>query len=595
MDLEWFRDDDPNLKKRGNFRCGTWMSHDDEKLKGTFNLHTIARVVRDCDTIVGHGITADIKKLVQWGVPLPKQFKIVDTLLLARILHPLWPKKDLKYVGRIYGYPLVDLHDVKNPDRLLDYCGKDTYTTHKLWEIFSEEAKEQKRIQPRVIGRNFQFALDFMSVELAGMKLDRTFLMKEQQRLTKELASHVKRLQDPKVITNNNVLLEKLQDTYPEATLDKFLYNKRKDTYAVKNELLVMLPDKPQWLETALLAREQQKYKTLYVDNVLEYGEYINPNFFLLHAKTHRRTTSPTIQNWPSEARRAVVSRFPNGRIIEGDMKNLEARITGIQAKCKQFVDDMITQGYLGVAARTLGVEKLTDKKDPRYVEIKSTVLAVTYHMGAGLFAYREWVQSQGKKRKRSYKDVEEKTYGTFFAAYPEIEKEIERRSKYGLKHGYTDTWCGAHVQLPMFNERWIENSNLSVQIGMLYSKLKNFSINWPTQLFASYVTGCALTDLIHKLVDYYFEGDYGSYLHYCHASRGIGNSTSVIRDLYPVVIGEVHDSLIIDCPFSEVKRVTQMMHDAMCDAVTLSTIAPDFLSKYLDVEIVADTYWKKG
>src|SRR5262249_525191 len=117
--------------------------------------------------------------------------------------------------------------------------------------------------------------------------------------------------------------------------------------------------------------------------------------------------------------------------------------------------------------------------------------------------------------------------------------------------------------------------------------------VNWPTQSFASYVTGCALNDLIRKIVDHYMGGDYGAYALYCIASRVFQPAGKL--PYVPVVIGEVHDSLAVDSPASEEHMVSRFIREAMTEAVSLRRLAPDVPNGLLDVDIVTDSYWTKG
>ena len=537
----------------------------------------------------GHNITADLKKNVQWGANLHKEFKIVDTLLMARLLHPLLPSKGLKSIGRMYGMDLIDLHDVDDSQTLLAYCGKDTEAAYHLYHCLKEETLSPDCLTtPEVIATYFDIERAFLLVELAGMKLDIDFLHQEEERLNKELLKVMRHIKDPQLLTNDGLFLEALKEVYPMSMLEQYL-EKTKTGLGVKADNVKMLPDPPPWVQQVVTARELNQYKTLYVDNPLKYGEYVNAEYRLGDTKTHRRSTSPTIQNWPGEARQAIRSRFPDGVIVSADEKNLEARITGWQAKCPQFIQDMVEQGYIGVAQRCFGA-KIKDKKDPNYRKTKSTVLAVTYNMKPGLYVHREWVESGGKGPKRSWKEGQA-DYDKFFNAYPEIYTEIKRRKEFGWAHGYTDSWCGAYLQLPMFDENLlVAKGYTDKQIERYRGKIDNFCVNWPTQSFASYVTGCALNDLTDAIVKEYFNGHYGMFATYCYSSR----TNSGNKRASPLAIGEVHDELITDCPKKEVTKIKAMLHAAMTEAVTLRKIAPDFPEGLLDIEYMEDTFWKK-
>lgn len=573
----------------GRFRCSSWINTSNGRLFGTLNELRNLQEVEKHRVFCGHNITSDLKKNVQWGANLHKDFKLVDTLLMARLLYPLLTSKGLKPLARMYGMELVDLHDVEDPQTLLTYCGKDTEAAYKLYHYLKDETLSSTCLtSPEVIAVYFDIERAFLFVELAGMKLDINFLHAEEERLNNELLKVMRHIKDPQLLTNDRLFFEALKEVYPMSMLEQYL-EKTKSGLGVKADNVKMLPDPPPWLASLTTARELNQYKTLYIDNPLKYGGYINAEYRLGDTKTHRRSTSPTIQNWPGAARQAVRSRFPDGKIVSADEKNLEARIFGWQANCPQFVQDMVEQGYIGVASRCFN-STIKDKKDPNYRKVKSTVLAVTYNMKPGLYTHREWVEAGGKGLKRSWKEGQ-KDYDKFFNAYPEIYAEIERRKKFGLKHGYADSWCGAYLKLPMFDENLlVAKGYTDKQIQRYIEKIKNFTVNWPTQEFAAYVTGCALNDLTNAIVSEYFNGHYGMFATYCHTSRT--NSSS--KRISPLAIGEVHDELVTDCPKKEVPKIKAMLHAAMTEAVTLRKIAPDFPDGLLDIEYMEDTFWKK-
>lgn len=599
IDTEWFYKRGP--ESDGKFRCASWKETGANKpLYGTLNINKLADLVAKLDdkaVITGQNVYTDLTKYVQWGIRLPGDFSIRDSLIGVRFVEPLRPEKGLKQVGRTFGYVYHDRKDVEDPRELLDYCGKDVVTSEALADIFEQRAKEKGVLNQLYCYYEMQKA--FMAVELAGLKLDVPSLQADLESHAKAMKPLLKQIGNPNLITNDDELRDWLRERYTEKQLDVLPISRKSQEQSISHEHLRMLTPQTDELEAIGRARSLDKFRKLYVEAPLKHANehgFIFPSYMLLVAKTQRRSSRPNIQNWPSpkpckeckgyclkhatmHARRRVMSRFPDGVIMSHDYMNLEARIFSWQAKCWSFLECLIAGGYIKVAEECLGI-KIESKDDPRYKQVKSTVLAVTYNMTPGLFAWREFVASGGKVR-MSKADAQ-RHYDALFNRWPEIADEMERRRNYGWATGHAYSSVGVDIPLPLVPS----DLKMIMQVGKQYNKkIENFCINWPTQQFAGYVTGCALIDIMRHVTSE--AGGWGSYLEKVWDSTQ-GLVAKSTPNTIPCI--EVHDALDVDT--RKPQEAHEMVHYYMTKGDTLKTLVPDFPVEILNTEVASGRYW---
>jgi DNA polymerase I-like protein with 3'-5' exonuclease and polymerase domains len=581
VDQEWDRD-------TGRFLCAAWYTKG--KLTGTNSLSTFCKAMADLPpdvAIRGHNVaSADVRKWVEWGIPLPEHFTVEDSLIAARFLHPLYPEKKLDFLAKLEGYVYGDVHGEGNVETNLSGCGKSAYTTHKLYELYKAQAAKRGQLNHLTVYN--KIAQAFSALEVAGLKVDVTKLGAASDAANNRLMELVPLLPDPHVITNDGILRSWLATLYSPEQLELLPRSHKSGEAQIGKEYLKLLKPPMPELEPIIEAREIHRAKTVFIDNVLEkvseYG-FIFPSYKLLVAKTQRRSSTPNIQNWPDEYRRNVISRFKDGKIVTLDFASLEARCFAWQAQCDDFLHAMMAGGYVAVASQCLGIT-IKDKKDPRYKQVKSTVLAVTYNMSPGLFAFREFVASGGTVR-MSVSDAQ-KQYDMLFDRYPEIHAEMERRKAHAWSTGHTMSSVGVPLQVPLLPDDLMP-ANDPQWVKHYRKKVENWAINWPTQQLASYITGCALWDVQDRLAQEH--GGWGRYMELLY------ENTQRKRAIHKMItpINEVHDALGCDVPADMVGEALEMVDSAMCEGVTLQTICPQFNVSILGTESKVGPSWDEG
>lgn len=577
LDLEWhYKDDDP---LRGKFRCGCWYSAS-SGLCGTFDLSEIRQrfaVAASLGSweIVGHNINADLKKLVEWGVRLPDDFRIRDSLLAARMFVPSAPTKELKPFAREYGLFWEDKHDTENSRELIEYCAKDTYAA---WWLESKLLQNKDEHQKKLYDFQCELSRAFLAVEVAGVKIDRELLEQERLRITTELTGLVKDIPEH-IVTNDNVLRAWLRNRYSEKELHT-LGTTDTGQLSINVKVLQTLPKPNKEFRAIVRARELQDYLTLYIDRPKELTDsrgFFFPEYKLLVAKTQRRSTTPAIQNWPSEARKVIVSRFPGGKILSLDFKNLEARLFAWQAGCKKLLSALVEGGYPLVAERCFGWERI-EKTDPRYKMLKILILAVLYNMSPGMMRYQLKI-NHGMIV--SYEEAEQQL-NDFFDVFSEIYDERERRKRFAKKHGYAVSEIGARMPMQSLPDGILPPEKMQ----RVAKSLENKAVNYPTQNLASYVTGCALVD-VQEYLRRESGLSWGEYIADMKVSQAYPNPEKFIG--FP--IAEVHDELVFDVTAEGAEFLPSMIAGVMTAGRKLKELCPAFDCP-IDVDTTVKECW---
>jgi len=575
IDLEW-------SIETGAFRCGSW--YDGENLYGSTNFAVVNSALGmfgdEQIAIIGHNITSDLTKLLEWGVSIPHNFVLQDSLLLARLLHPEQPTKELKPFARQYGFQWKDEHETTDANVLLDYCGRDTFASCSMFKILRQEMTV---VQKRLFKFHSQLQLAMFVCEVAGMKVDVGCLTEDKLARSAALSKLACRL-PANVLTNDGVFREWLAEHFTEKQLQVLPWTAtHKKSVGVKGlRLLPVLKDK-QECEVFLAiqqARELQDYYSLYIErpsSLTTVSGFFHPGYKHLVAKTHRRSTEPAIQNWPAGARKIFVSRFEGGKIVSFDYKNLEARLFAWEANCQSFLSALLEGGYPRIAEIAFGWEKIT-KQNPKYTVLKSLVLAVMYNMSVGGFKYGLLVDHNIDITWHEAQDYVDR----FFTKFPEIHMERERRKTFAHKFGYCQSYVGARLMLPSLPKEVFPEE----QAKWKQKHLENKAVNFPTQNLASYVTGGAMIDSVTAIMGQYNQTR-GEYLQNAHYSAQGGKC---IMPVFP--IAEVHDELVFDCAATEVGWLIATMKHCMVNVVTLQKLLCPTFNCPLDVDVSVGETW---
>jgi DNA polymerase I-like protein with 3'-5' exonuclease and polymerase domains len=139
---------------------------------------------------------------------------------------------------------------------------------------------------------------------------------------------------------------------------------------------------------------------------------------------------------------------------------------------------------------------------------------------------------------------------------FPGLRPYFSRQRAFLLKHGYVVNRIGQVRHLPLSDGKDTPG----------FGRMVNQAINFPIQSLASAVTGSGLIDSEEALVAEYFKGDLVEY----HA-RLLAKDWPEM----PIVINEVHDSLLHDVPEKHELRAKAIVKECMESTKSLRGLLP--------------------
>ncbi len=582
LDVEWYvKGKTDHLGGDGEFRCATWMKGNE--LLGTKSLATLKSTMSELPEkveFIGHNLTgAELGAFIRWGVPLPSKFSLSDTMLASRLLEPQAAAHDLKFLSKERGYFYTEEWANEDEDVCLEYCSKDTFMSKVLADEYANALTPDTA---RVLAFTNRLSRAFFAVECAGVKVNVPKLREAEAEHSQKLGNLLAKGVPLKPITDDNALREILFKRYTKELLYKKLGRTKDGELQVSAKLLSKLPSLSKKLQNLIEARKINDYRTLYVKRPLEMANaqgFIFPKYKILVTKTHRRSTEPAIQNWPVEARAVIESRFEGGKIVAGDYSNLEARLFAWQCNATSFLEALVEGGYIGIAAKCFGWA-IKNKADPKYIQLKSTVLALMYNMGPWLYSYN--MTNNGVEK--TVEDAE-RDFGVFFDKFPEIYDELEDRKQYARQYGMVKSSIpGVSLPVPLLPEYVFETEK---EYQKYCKKIDNFACNWPTQNLASYVTASALVEIQDAMSG----GHYGAYCEHLHKSTTAEGVSKQFAGYFP--IAEVHDELVFDSTRPAALECKHLIGGIMVNNKTLHELIPSFTCP-LDTSFTIGDCWEK-
>jgi uracil-DNA glycosylase family 4 len=544
--------------------------------------------------LIGHSISGDIDKLVELGaarIDWVSGYMTLDSLLLARM------KDENRGKG---GY---DLEGLLVSDRNVEPWKQDTVAISKedatLWG--RDLRKERCRLDAWASARlatelviddevqkmpwNFvhRIAMSLHRVRHAGVYIDRKklsdmelVLLFDRERARDKLTKLAFSQGMTEFIPTNDGHIRDL--LFKRLKLPVTKKTKTSKLPAVDQITLKQFAERPE-VKTLL---EFNKADKAYTTNILGVKDLVQAqpdgrlwlpvNINPLGARTGRRSSSePNMQNWPGKMRQLVVSRFPNGLILENDYKSLEIFILGYEAKDDKLIDYFLNRGgYIAIAKELWKME--VTKGTREYVATKSVVLGTNYNMQTKLMAETLW-NKVGVRFSHNYEDHVEKTDELrrgYLRMFPGIPRYMARQKQYLLDHGYVVSKIGQVRHLP-------HDGPDTPGFG----RLVNQAINFPIQSLAAAVTGSALLDC-----EAAFCAEYDISLVEYH-------DRLMRKDwpLMPLITNEVHDNLVFDMPDRRRDFAVRLIKECMESAKTLKGLLPGF-SAPLKVDTKLGPHW---
>ena len=555
--------------------------------------------------IIGHSVGGDITSLVKlgckrndWaqGLNLYDSFiesrmadenrgrgnYNVESLVLAGHNIEAWKHKTESY---------HDFDPLEWPQDLRqERCNLDAWGGSLVHHEFKDKAKGPVSLQ-------VQLSLTLERIKLAGAYVD----MPKYEHWTKEVEAKHKHELD---VLTKTAMKHGMREFSPTKANDirTFFFKKLKlkvDDYtktglpAVTKSFLNRYKDTVPEVAAVLQFRKTDKLLTTYVQGVkskvvtTEQGSYIPIRIGAMGTRTGRRASSnPNFQNMPKSARAMLFSRWPKGLILDNDFSKLEIIILAWEAEDYELMEYFSgkVNGYIAIGTKLF--KKTVDAGTKEYTQIKSLILGVNYCMSAYGLARQLW-DNAGVRLSKDYEIHEEKVSdlrNQYLRMFPKIVVYQKERARELHKYGSVLGWFGHLRRLPLPTQPdRSEGKEAFKRWRSHVSHLERESVNFRIQNAASYVTGCALLDTERLLLSRYN-------LSYTDYHRALAEGRS--RELQmPLLIGEVHDDIVADCPAKQLKEAQALIKEGMESLKTLKRLKSDFDAP-IRVEQSASLHW---
>lgn len=496
---------------------------------------------------VGQNIKFDLAVLKAHGVPVNGAF--FDTMLAHYLLEPD-QRHNLDFLSETYlkykPVAITELIGKKSSGQLSmnqvdvelvkEYAAEDADLALRLMEVFKPLLSENALLD---LFTTIEMPLIpvLADMEARGVKIDKDIL----KQFSEELLIEIKKLEheiflqagesfniaSPKQL--GIILFEKLKiDAKPKKTRTK--------QYSTGEEILEKLLNRHAIVPMILEYRSLTKLKSTYVDAL---PALINPKTGRIHTSYNQAVAStgrlssnnPNLQNIPirtergREIRKAFIPTDNHHVLLAADYSQIELRIIAHlsqdEAMMQAFRDGVDI--HTATAARVNGVDiDKVDREQRRFA--KSVNFGIIY--GISAFGLAE---NLGISRKEAASIID-----AYFIQYPGVKAYMDNTIKAARDTGYAETMMGRRRYL-----RDINSANATVR-----GFSERNAINAPIQGSSADMIKLAMIRIFKAFND---------------------------KGLKSKMIMQVHDELVFDVLKSELEMVKTIVHEEMCNALTLS------------------------
>ena len=506
------------------------------------NLNNIKDILEDSRVVK---CTYDYKmllvSLLKEGITLDGV--IYDALLASYLIDPSYASDDFKitlshftdcsgigYIENIYG--ANSKMAIPEKDKYINYClNKIKILEESKKQLFSELIEKDLDFLFDV-ELNLSRTLGFM--EYNGLLIDLNRLgeigtifntegKKVEEKIYQE-AGKVFNINSPKQLSE--VLFEDMHLPHGK---------KNKTGYSTNVEVLENLAKEYQICRDILDYRAITKLVNTYVNGMYELvddNKFIHPLYKQALTTTGRLSSvEPNIQNMPIRTERGqlireiFVSRFPNGKIISADYSQIELRILASLSNdpimIKAFNDGIDIHTKTASQVFDIPIEEVTK-------EMRRTSKAINFGIIYGMSAWG-LASELGISQYEANHFIEK-----YFNNFKEAKKTLDSFVLNAHNDGYSKTLYGRIRYIPELKDK----NKAVVAFG------ERTAMNSPIQGTAADIIKIAMNKVALELKN---------------------------NNLKTIMIAQVHDELVFDCPEDEVEFVSKMVKEAMESAVKLN------------------------
>jgi len=495
---------------------------------------------------IGQNIKYDIQILRSYGIQV--QGELLDTMLAHYILQPDM-RHNLNYLAEAYlDYKPVSIEELIGEkgkgqlsmrmvpsQKVADYAAEDADITWQIKKKLEEKVKESnlenlsKKIEMPLVYVLADMERSGVRINVEELRKYGNLLREDILKLNQEIITMAGvdfNIASPKQL--GQVLFEKMK-------IVETAKKTKTRQYSTSEEVLKQLTDKHEIIPRILEYRSLKKLLTTYVDVL---PRLISVRTGKIHTSFNQAITStgrlssnnPNLQNIPireekgREIRKAFVPSDENHVLLSADYSQIELRLMAHMSEDPNMLRAFLVNEdiHAATAAKINGipVDKVT--KEMRN-KAKTANFGIIYGISAFGLSQRLYI---------SRKEAKELIDG-YFNTYPNVRAYMNKSIQFARDKGYAETIMGRRRYL-----RDIHSRNAIIR-GMA----ERNAINAPIQGSAADIIKIAMV-CIHKAIK---EKNYKSRM-----------------------IIQVHDELVFDVYKPELQAITEMVKDAMQNAVKL-------------------------
>jgi uracil-DNA glycosylase family 4 len=434
-------------------------------------------------------------------------------------------------------------------DKLLEYCGLDSYYEYKL---YLDQYLISTHGQRHTIDFFMQGLLAFVEMENNGIKIDPKYYHEAVLKINAEMnqlnlnivnSTEAKKYRKEKgTILNYNSALQ-LKELFFKILNIKSVKQTKSGGESTDKEVLEKIDS--EFTKSILRYRKFSKLKETYISNMIEYeiNGKIHPNYLLNSVSSYRSSCSnPNFMNIPhrdkeaNKIMRSGIIPSPGNILVEFDYSGIEVRVSACyhkDPKMLEYINDPTTDMHRDMAIEIYLLDKYTeDKKYLRYAAKNRFVFPQFYGDYWGNCAKGLWEMMQPEDI-QNLKEKGIKSYQTF-------ERHIE------------------DIEYDFWNNRFKVYNNWKEKVWRFYQ----------TNGYIDFLTGFRADNLMNRKVVCNIPIQ-GSAFHcllwsLIEAQKFLKYNPNVKSKL----VGEIHDSMLFDMVPEELDFLSEKITDIMCNKI---------------------------
>ena len=423
-------------------------------------------------------------------------------------------------------------------DVISEYLNNSEITAYNLYNVYTLLSQKLSEENVEKLYREIELPLSdiLFDMEEEGFKIDTESLYNTGKQYQEQLTKLEQEIRD---LTNEPELNVNSPKQLGEVLFEKLKIGKGKKTktgYSTSAEVLEELEGENPVISLILKYRQIAKLLSTYIEG---FKPLIDKKTGIIHTCFNQTVTAtgrlsskePNLQNIPvrdeegKELRKFFVPKNENGLIIGADYSQIELRLLASFSS---------SQGLINAFKNGEDVHAITASRVFN-VPLSQVDSSMRRKAKAVNFGVIYGISEYGLAKNLKISPKEAKEYITsYFNEYPEIKKYMQDNVEFAKQNGYAITLFGRRRYI-----RELQSSNFNLR-----SFGERVAMNMPLQGSAADIIKVAMINVYNRLKK---------------------------EKLQSKLILQVHDELILDCPFGEREIAKKILKEEMENAVNLA------------------------